>query len=261
MRKSLRPETTRSKSGRKGSSSKEPLNLPEDDDDVPVSRKKKKRSSKTVSNKDAVDGILDLLEAEKDGGEPSDPFKFAKSKKDFDKLKDYLAPDNAEFNIDAASNIFLRSSASTIADLIPIAEATYRTTKKEFAAYALSSLVKQLNELIAELRVSGDVEGKLLTITQIIQSSFVRIAELLLREKFNLHKTIESVSNDPVVRKELRRELDVMIQSYGKGLSQQKDLLTQQLTMFISGNPNYMNPFAASEEEEAPKKKKRKKNG
>lgn len=262
MRKSPRPDSPRSSSGRGSSrtSKKEPLYLPEDDDEVPLKKKKRKRDQKTISKHDVVDEITSLLEEEAQKRDGESPMKPSKFKKDFDNLTSLLSPDNKDFHIDKAANGIQRASLAMIVDLIPIAEATYRQTKKEFAAYALSSLIKQANELAAELRVNDDVEGRLATTRDLIHSSFVRIAELLLREKYAFHKAIDRVTNEPSIRKDLRNELDLMIQSYGKGLSEYKELLTAQLTMFISGDPNYLNPHSILEEnDDAPKKKKRKK--
>jgi hypothetical protein len=267
--KTARPASTRvvSRSAGKQPRKLKPLDLPEDDNDFRP-RGRKKRSKDQTKESDAkrreafddreafADDLLNSVDDEDDEGKIASVFQtsFASIKKQME--KEGLA-------IEDSSTAYYRTCLALIHDLMPLAEKNYRTTGKEGAAYVISTLINQARDLTNDLRLAEDVEGKLVVIRSLVHTSFVRIAELLLREKYAMHNTIDGITSNATIRKAFRKELDSMIMSYGKGLKDFEMLLGKQVGAYLSGDPQYLSAGSDREETEEPKKKRkgRKKSG
>lgn len=270
MRKSQRPVTIRVSNSGGGRSAalkskgprpkKEPFYLPEDEDESPRSRikgKKKKRGKDDFienTHEQMQAELQELLEKEGSSKKPSSKFK-----KSFAKFQEKLDPNNPDFRIDQASTSFYRSALDMLVDLIPIAETNFRATGREGASYALVALVKQVEELQNAIRMNDDIEGRIQTLRSLVQGVFVRLAEMVINSKFEAHKAIDNVTNDPKKRKHLRKALDDMILAMAKPMEEYKELLQMQIALYMAGDPSYLNPEAAKQQNSSPKKKKRKK--
>ncbi len=266
--KTTRPASTRviSRSAGKQPKKQKPLDLPEDDNDYrPRGRKKRSKEQTKESDakrREAFDEMEsyadDLIASAESGDEEAVKSVFQKS---FADIKKQMEKDGTA--IEDTSVAYYRTCLALIHDLMPLAESNYRKTGKEGAAYVISTLINQARDLTNDLRLAEDVEGKLIVIKSLIHSSFVRIAELLLREKYAMHNTIDGITSNSTIRKAFRTELDSMIKSYAKGLKDFEMLLGKQVAAYLSGDPQYLSAGSErSTDEDAPKKKKRKrKNG
>ncbi len=263
--KTSRPASTRvvSRSAGKPTKKQKPLDLPEDDNDYrPRGRKKRSKDQTKESDAkrreafDEMEGYADdLIASVEDGDEEKIKSVFQSS---FASIKKQMESDGTA--IEESSVAYYRTCLALIHDLMPLAEKNYRTTGKEGAAYVISTLINQARDLTNDLRLAEDVEGKLAVIRTLVHSSFVRIAELLLREKYNMHNTIDGITSNATIRKAFRKELDSMIMSYGTGLRDFEVILNKQVAAYLSGDPNYLAAGSTSyQEDTAPKKKRRKK--
>lgn len=262
MRKSQRPITVRTSNSKGGRSAalkgkpKQPFYLPEDEEERPRNRSKtKKKRGKEDFIENTHEAMQEELQALMDEG--SQKKVNSKFKKSFEKYKQQFDPENPDFRIDQAANSFNRSALDMLLDLIPLAEETVRKTQKEGASYALIALLKQIEELQNSIRMNDDIEGRISTLKSLIQATFVRIADMIIRSKFDMHKSIDNIISDPKKRKHLRTALDDMILAMGKPIEEYKERLQLQVGMYIAGDPAYLNPEAA-QQDNTPKKKRKK---
>lgn len=269
MRKSQRPVTVRVASSSGGRSaalksrpkkSKEDFYLPEDEDEAPRSRNKgKKRRGKDEFIDNTYEAmqqeLTEILESEASGSKKVS----SKFKKSFKQFQEKLDPNNPDFRIEQSSNHFNRSTLEMLVDLIPIAEENFRQTKKETAAYALVALVKQVEDVQNSIRMNDDVEGRIAVIHSLVQAAFVRLADILIRSKFDMHQAVDELISDAKKRQHIRHALDNMVQSMGKPLEEYKKHLQTQIALYMTGDPSYLNPEAAMARDEPKKKRKKKK--
>lgn len=264
MRVKSRPSSTRTVARNAGKQRKvAPIDLPEDEDDYrPRSRKPRSKEQTKESDAKRREAFEEAEEQANALLEDDASEKKVKSvfKRSFQDIKKKLESDG-DIPIEETATAYYRTSLALIQDLMPIAEENYRKTGKEGAAYVINVLINQARDLNNDLKLAEDIEGRLSVIQTLVHSIFVRVAELLLREKYAMHNTIDGVTSNSTLRKALRKELDGMIMSYAKGLSSFENILNMQVRAYLSGDPNYL--AAGSERTEEPKKKKgrRKKNG
>lgn len=204
----------------------------EEDYEAPITRKKKKKISK-LSEK-LKDKLKDVEE-----GEEIQPSVFQDA---FAELRRTLTTDNEEISLDLSTPAFLRASLLMLTDLIPIAEAAYRKSRQQSAAYALSTLVNQVRDINNDLKVSEDIESKALAMRRMVDSTFVSLAQLIMQEKFAFQERVNNATNDTRMRKVIRSEADTMLKSMGHALTEHSTLLSDRVRAYLMGNPNYMNP-------------------
>lgn len=263
MRGSSRPKTVRTskpsskpsiKSFSKPKSKKsDDLWLPEDEDEVKPKGRKKRSREQTKESDAFVRDSLEVKEELEELLENSDSTT-SRFKKDFASFTEDLRLDNPDFRIDKTSNAFHRSTYAMLMELIPIAEAAYRASKKESASYALIALTKQADEVQAALKLSDDLESRAAVIRGLIQTSFMGLANSLVNEKYDFHSSIDQLTSDARIRKGARHAMDDMVKKTAMAMDEFQKLLGAQVSMFLNGDPNYLNPFKESEE---PKKKKK----
>lgn len=272
-RPSSRPVSTRTQSrsvGKAKAKEREPLYLPEDEDERPRNRNKKKRSKEQNQKSSAgtrekfedmeeLEGVASqFIEDMENAENPQKSKKLVSTfQRDFAKTLDEIK-NSDDLRVDAASASYYRAALSMVMDLIPVAEDSYRKTQKEGANYALQALVNQGRDLMNDVKLSEDLEGRLFTIKSLIQNTFERVAGLMMNHKYELQRSIDGITSNPSLRRAMRSEADKMAVMYSKGLEECKIFLNLQLSMYLSGDPNYLNPHAGNEDEDAPKKKKRK---
>lgn len=213
----------------------------DDDDrrDYAKNKVKTKRKEAVKSNK-LVKTIQQSLEDTEDGEDVSlSVFEDA-----FKELKKTLSAGNADINLDMSTPAFLRATLLTLTDLIPIAERTFRKTHKETSAYAFTALINQAREIQNDLRITEDLDSKLLIIHQIIDATIRGIAQSVMTEKFAFQSRFNTLTNDLTIRKAMRKETDAMVSELASTLESHKFLLSDRIRAFMNGNPNYMNPNA-----------------
>jgi len=245
-------------------SKRKPVDTDDEFEEPPKRRRKPRKKDQTKEldavRRDAIEA-MEAFEDIEDGDGPVGPDVEAMVNstfhKDFDKLRTMLSPDNVELRVDQAAPLLFRAALAMILDLLPIAEHKYRKSRQESAAYALTAMINQARDLTNDVRLSEDTEGRAVVLGQIINMNFVRIAELLLNEKYALQRKLEAVITDATVRRAFKAELDKMVLSYTKGLKDIQGLLTDQSRGYLLGDANYLNPSAP----EPAKKRKRKKSG
>lgn len=234
---------------------KKPTKRVEVDDTAKIKSKKREKSKtkKDVSGKkrekiqakleELADEVLDLEEDSEEKEELISSFE-----QDFSKLREMLSPENEMLRIDQASALFYRASLAMIMDLMPIAEDTYRKSKKESAAYALNALLNQARDLNSDVKMNEDVNGQVLIMNTLIHTNFTRIADLMLRERHSFSTKIDTLISKPAVRKSIKSELDSTIKSFIKGTNSLQKLLTMQIEAYLQGDPNYINPNHSNSE-------------
>lgn len=242
-----------------------PPELPEDDNDWSPRRGKrrggddgKKKSAKAREkfekmSIEEIGGELAGMIEEEDGGEKQPPSTFSKH---FAAVKSQLDK-GEDVPIEVQSEAFFRATRAMAIDLMPIAEGSYRKTQKEGAMYALVALANKVGELQNDLRMSEDIDGKVATINSLLYSNVVRVANMLVQEKYTLQNSIDGIVRDTAQRKALRKEIDETIMSFIAAMEEHRKLLEMQVRAFLSGEPNYLNPMAAAEEEARKVKKKK----
>lgn len=266
-RSSTRPKMSPKAPSGRGTASKAP-HLPEDDDDFRSRKRSKRKSSPSDSSEvkkrermsDSMEQLASEIIENADGeSEVKSTFstRFKGIQKRIEKGED--------IPLETVAEQFFKATLDMAIDLLPIAERTYRKTQKEGAMYPLIGLVNKIGELMNDVKMSDDIAGKLVTVRALNHTAFVRVADLLLREKYNLQAAIDGLTTDTTMRKALRRQIDSTIISFGKGMYEHEKLLSQQLTMFLEGDPNYLNPSSGNDDLDNPearkKKKKKKKTG
>lgn len=209
---------------------------------------KKSKSNKKISK---LSEKLKKKLKDAEEGEDVPPAVFEKA---FKELRKTLETNNADISLDQSTNAFLRSSLLMLTDLIPVAEASYRKTRQQSAAYALSTLVNQVRDINNDLRMVEDVESKALIMKRIVDTTMLGIAQMFLAEKFELQNRLNAYITNSGIRKAVRKDLDQMMRSASQGLQDQSNLLSDRIRAYLLGNPTYMNPNAQPEE---PKKKKK----
>lgn len=272
-RPSPRPVSLRTSSrsvGKAASAKKSPkeISLPEDDDDFRPRSRGKKRSKEQTKERDAktrekFEGELEemageLLEAMEEEGDSSKS-KISVFAKDFQKLRKTLSPENTELRIDEAASAGYRALLAMCFDLVGQAEKSYRQTGKEGSMYALQALVNQIRDLNNDVKLSEDIQGRLMTVEQLIRNAFIRMASFVLNEKYSMQRQIDALTTDGRLRKAFRKELDDGIKVIAHGMRDHQKLLNSQLALYLAGDPNYLNPQLGDAEEnpDAPKKKKK----
>ena len=222
-----------------------------------TSKKKKlekrlKAEAKVKKNLEKLEGELGGLVTQPDidqeeGGE----IILSTFSQDFEELRSKVSPDNDQFRPDQMSAQFSRAALSMILQLLPIAEHNYRLTKKDQAAYVISSLVNQARDLNNDVKMSEDLHGQTVEITRLTDVTFTRIADLLLQERYALQTRLKAFV--PTSKKaSVDKEIDAMITSLSKACDGLKGVLNLQVSGYILGDPNYINPTATAQSSSTP---------
>ena len=167
---------------------------------------------------------------------------------DFTKLREQMNPDAQDsFRVENSSYLFYRANLGMIMDILPIAEETYRSSKKESAAYAMAALINLGRDLHNDLKMNEDVDGKAMVISSIITQGFMRVADLLLREQHDLLKRIAAIVIKSSLTRPIKTEINTSIVSVAKAMDSTSQLVGMQASEYLRGNPNYLNPHAVQE--------------
>ena len=228
-----------------------------------ISKKKKKvkrekAEAKVKKNLEKLQGELgdlakqpDLGEGDGEGGE----IILSTFSKDFEELRAKVSPDNDQLRPDQMSAQFSRAALSMILQLLPIAEHNYRLTKKDQAAYVISSLVNQARDLNNDVKMSEDLHGQAVEIARLTDATFTRVADLLLQERYALQTRLKAFIH-PSKKASVDKEIDALITSVSKACDGLKGILNLQVSGYIHGDPNYINPTATVQSSSPPPPKK-----
>ncbi|QIG74777.1 hypothetical protein EVC12_142 [Rhizobium phage RHph_I42] len=238
--------------------------LPEDDNDWSPRRGKKRggdaakkagAKKRDKFDKMSVEEIGEVIEelGDESEDEKAPPSIFSKH---FGRVQK-LMEKGEDVPLEVQSEAFYRATQAMAIDLIPLAESSYRKTQKEGAMYALVALVNKIGELQNDLKMSEDIDGKVATINTLLYTCFVRMANMLVQEKYTLQNSIDGITRNSIERKAIRKEIDNLILSFTKAMDEHKKVLESQVRAFLQGDPNYLNPMAAAEEAEKKAKKKK----
>ncbi|QXV74113.1 hypothetical protein [Rhizobium phage RHEph12] len=239
--------------------------MPEDDNDWSPRRGKKrggdaakkagakKRDKFDKMSVEEIGEVIEELGIDDEDTEKAPPSVFSKH---FKRVQEQIAK-GEDVPLEVQSEAFYRATQAMAIDLIPLAESSYRKTQKEGAMYALVALVNKIGELQNDLKMSEDIDGKLATINSLLYTCFLRMANMLVQEKYTLQNSIDGITRNSIERKAIRAEVDKLIQSFTHAMIEHKDVLKAQIHAFLQGDPNYLNPMAAAEEEAKAKKKKK----
>lgn len=248
----------RQQNGRMASRSKRaPVDIENLPFEVTPPPKKKKKKKETFDTD--YDRAIDTFKTRFEGALESDDTSELESVflRDYGKIKKMLDPDNATFRIDQVTSSFFRASLSTILDLLPIAEIAYRKHQKESAAYALTALINQARDLTNDVKMGDDVDGQIMMMQQLVKQSYRGLLQLFLQEKYALQEKLMPLSTSPGVRRAMRDEVDAMVRSFGKAMTEYETLTADRISAFMAGDPNYMNPRVQVDVKPVKKKRKR----
>lgn len=207
----------------------------------PVQDEKKKSSTKKTLDEaqEVVEDYMDSALLEE--GDPKK--KSERFAKEFRRLRKQVGADNDHFNPEQVNTEMLRALLAMVVSLIPVAEANYRSSRKESAAYALNALINQAREVSTDLRMAKDYEGQALFIRDNILSPIFRaFTQNLLNEHQHLKNTIDtSISRDKEARK-IKAELDDVTRSLGKFLSETITKSFADIDNYLQGNMQNLMP-------------------
>lgn len=142
------------------------------------------------------------------------------------KIQELLTNRENDNAIDMANRAMLNS----LLDLIPIAESRYRDDPRQSNAYALSNLISQIRELIADLQATADkslIVDKV--VYDILQPTMLTLAQFLIDTNYQLKKEI-----DPLLHQEKLKEAHTTIDSMSKSSGQYVQLMFNTLKERIS---------------------------
>jgi hypothetical protein len=214
---------------------------------------KNKSAERTVSTKKRRDNldleelqekqdelVNDLMEMteEEEGQVKSDRFA-----KEFKKLRKKVGAGNDHFNAENANTEMLRAMLTMMLDIIPLAEQTFRKSKKESSAYALNALVNQARELSTDLRMSKDVEGQALFIKDLIITPIFKVfAQQLISETLNVKNTVDTHVSNPKRARKVKEDVDKMARNLGKFLTESVTKMYADVDNYLAGNMDRLIP-------------------
>lgn len=214
---------------------------------------KKRNEERTVSTKKRRDNldledlqekqdelVSELMEMteEEEGQAKSDRFA-----KEFKKLRKKVGAGNDHFNAENANTEMLRAMLTMMLDIIPLAEQTFRKSKKESSAYALNALVNQARELSTDLRMSKDVEGQALFIKDLIITPIFKVfAQQLISETLNVKNTVDTHVSNPKRARKVKEDVDKMARNLGKFLTESVTKMYADVDNYLAGNMDRLIP-------------------
>jgi hypothetical protein len=120
-------------------------------------------------------------------------------------------------HVDQAVITFQRQMLATMLSLIPIAEAEYRTHKKEHTAYALNSLISQARELTADIQSSADrAQVAEIIVLDYIMPTFKAFIETMVMESIVLKASLKSKVKNPEAGREADEMVNVLVRAVAR---------------------------------------------
>ena len=171
---------------------------------------------------------------------------------DFKRIRKNVV-ENEDFNAEAAHKILLKTVFAMTMDLIPVADAAFKQSQKEQAAYALIALTKQAQETSQELRILGNVEGQTEVIrNNIIGPVFKMLTQHLMAQCMHMKNTVDTELNGKNT-KNIKREIDQMLQGLGTYMDASREQMSTNIGKYLAGDISFM-----SGNKDKPEKKRRK---
>lgn len=217
------------------------------------SASKKAKEERTVSTKKRRDNldledlqekqdelVTELMEMteEEEGQVKSDRFA-----KEFKKLRKKVGASNDHFNAENTNAEMLRAMLTMMLDIIPLAEQTFRKSKKESSAYALNALVNQARELSTDLRMAKDVEGQAAFIKDMIINPIFKVfAQQLITQMLNVKNTVDTHVSNPKRARKVKEHVDKMGRELGKFLTESVVKMHSDIDNYLAGNMNQLIP-------------------
>lgn len=210
------------------------------------SSKKPVEPENKQSRKKTLDDAQEVVEDYMDSAllEEGDPKKKSERfAKEFRRLRKQVGADNEHFNPEQVNNEMLRALLAMVVSLIPVAEANYRSSRKESAAYALNALINQAREVSTDLRMAKDYEGQASFIRDNILSPIFRaFTQNLLNEHQHLKNTIDTAISREKEARKIKAELDDVTRSLGKFLSETITKSFVDIDNYLQGNMQNLMP-------------------
>ena len=207
--------------------------------------KRKKKKGKRRSAVDMIDGSLpkkerellrNVIEEVEDESEDEIKSIFEGV---FNKLGDAAGNPDAEFRGDDSAKNLQRAAYALMLDMIPIAESTYRATRKQQDAYAMNSFIDEARQLVEELRTMTDADNQTEHITKrIILPLMLRVANVLLNEFANLKGAVDTEVRDIAAAKAVKRASDGAALSIGKFMTEVQNAIAAQVAAYLHGDSN-----------------------
>lgn len=210
---------------------------------------------KAAAQEDLADVVRELdidvegntYDSDKEGKRTS---RFAKS---FSRLRKNVV-ENEDFNADAAHKILLKTVFAMTMDLIPVADAAFKQSQKEQAAYALIALTKQAQETSAELRAIGNVEIQTTFIRDnIIAPTFKVLTQHLMNQCMNMKNTVDTELGGKAA-KPVKQEIDKLLIGLGQFMDMSREGMSSHVGRYLAGDMSFMQTSS----EKKPEKKRRK---
>lgn len=210
------------------------------------SSKKPVQAEKKISKKDTLDEAQEVVEDYMDSSllEDGDPKKKSERfAKEFRRLRKQVGADNEHFNPEQVNTEMLRALLAMVVSLVPVAEANYRASRKESAAYALNALINQAREVSTDLRMAKDYEGQAIFIRDnILTPIFRSFTQNLLNEHQHLKNTIDTAISREKEARKIKEELDNVTRSLGKFLSEIITKSFADIDNYLQGNMQNLMP-------------------
>jgi type VI protein secretion system component VasK len=218
------------------------------DKSIGRSKNKPKRGDTSSKNIEKLSRVKhEFEEALESGDDDATIQALSTFRNDFTKLREQMNPDaHDSFRVENSSYLFYRANLGMIMDILPLAEEAYRSSKKESAAYAMAALINLGRDLHNDLKMNEDVDGKAVVMTTLITQGFMRVADLLLREQHELLKRITAIVIKPSLTRSIKAEINTSIVSIAKAMDSTSQLLGMQMSEYMRGNPNYLNPHVTT---------------
>lgn len=199
--------------------------------------KRNKEEFDLKKSKKALDETFKALTSEVlDDAEDDDFLRAEKLKKNYRKISAEVKKGEL-LNPDAITKKLFSVMLSTTIDLIPIAEKTYRNSRKDAAAYAYTNLVDKAQQLSADLKILKDTQGQAEYIrSNIVDPLLLSVISLMLQENMVMRSEIDNAFNSSPKRAiALKKKLDSSTRRVGDFLTKAKEASFQQIEAFLSG--------------------------
>lgn len=231
--------------------------------DKPKKKRSKKPSGTQVSSvvdalKDDIDDELvrGFLDEHRENFDDEDSEEFSRFNDVFEGLNEATGNPQKEFRADELGQNIQRAMLATVLSLLPIAEATARSSRKEGAFYSLVALCNHARELITDLKIGKDNSDQVRVIVErILRPANLGAGRILIEKMNEMKEAVSSLIDEAEVKRDLRRQIDDSMLDLARYLSDVERATAEKIEAFLLGD---INAFEVPIIDQSPKKKKRK---